>query len=287
MVKIDSKWTLPSLHKITSVKDLFIQLQEVNKKHKSFSYRALSLRLKWPVGYIPDLIKERRKLTIKRCMQLSIFFAADPIDTERIILLSLREYSDKEKNYFSQRLTARSNEDFKPTQDFSLLQVSYQLIQECLRWYKKPMTLQQLQFTLQRCQFSKEEMERALNILVERKIIRKKGQSYSCDKGTNISQDLGLNADFFYIHQAYADNFKKLINPPVTPGFLSTNYLFLHPEKIMEIRDKLFSFRTWLRNMSETDLQKPSSKELLLFQFDLNLSPVFGKEIASSILSQD
>ncbi len=54
MSKRLQKWVLTSTPKVKTIQELFAQLPVVNNHSKSFSYRAVALKLKWPRGYIAE-----------------------------------------------------------------------------------------------------------------------------------------------------------------------------------------------------------------------------------------
>lgn len=283
MAKTESKWKFPPTHKIETVKDLFIQLAAVNENSKSFSHRALAGRLKWPVSYIPDLIRGRKKFTIRRCMQLLHYFSADPLDSERIIFLSLSDYFPDSKP-FQRQLKNRSLMEVPQTIDFSMLELEIMLVMNAFYWFQGSATFPEIERLLKRCRIPPQKLRETLTFLKERKILRQKGSLYVCMQTPSMmSQDIGLESNFFKIHQAFADNYKKLIDPPVSPGFVNSNLIFLHPEKVKEVYEKLFAFRNWLQEMSADEIEKPSAPDLLLFQFDLNLLPIFEKEEAKAL----
>ncbi len=136
-----------------------------------------------------------------------------------------------------------------------------------------------------RCRLSEDKLRGALQLLLDKKTLRKEGDFYiEIRHGSFFTEDLGLNEDFFHVHKAFADNYKNLIDPPVRPGFVNTNFVFLHPQRAPEIIERLQSLRSWIEEVSATGTDDPL-QEHLIFQLDMNLVPLFDIATAKKLSS--
>lgn len=78
---------------------------------------ALAQRLKWPISYIPDLIRGRKKLTLARAIAFARRYRLDPISLEKLILLAVRDSGLLEKNESALLDAQKTRRRHPPTED--------------------------------------------------------------------------------------------------------------------------------------------------------------------------
>ena len=126
----------PDINQYNSISLFLQEVYSLNKKaNKNASFRYFALKLKWPVSYLNDIIKGRKKLTIKRALELGLFLKLDAVDLERLIYLSLKQFEDKTTNdYFSKKLTEEfdSKTYFKSAKTEEPLPDHFHLIDESI-----------------------------------------------------------------------------------------------------------------------------------------------------------
>lgn len=256
----------------------------MNARVRGFSQRSISTKLGWPVSYLPDLMKKRKTFTIKRAIEFGNYFDLNPIDFEKLIYLSITD-SGLIKNEDMQKIVStKSQVRYKPTEDFELLSASTFLIFESVRWLQGKATLQVLIDLALKKDISADLVLESVRQLTARKLIEKKGNEYRVMQDFLMSDDYGpANETIKKFHQQFSMLQHKYFEDPIGPGFYNSAIVHIERSRYDEIVNRMAAFRNWIFEISKKDAKLPQKDDVRLFQFDINLTALFEKNLCKKL----
>jgi uncharacterized protein (TIGR02147 family) len=101
-------YSIPALGQYRSVSDFFDEFCKCNEH--LFSHRDFAAQIGWPVSLLADLRKGRKRLTVARVTEFSRFLNLNHVQTEYLLMLSLRESGsdDSLQNYVESYFKAQA-----------------------------------------------------------------------------------------------------------------------------------------------------------------------------------
>jgi hypothetical protein len=263
--------TIPSLFDQSDASSFFATFVAANAHRKSFSQRSFSLKIKWPISYIPDLIKGRKKFSIERAIQFGNFVKLDPIDFEKLIYLAIASSHDKEEN-LGRIKSIKSGEHRENAFNAKINSAKVMLVFTGIGWLKEFATEKNIFDLVAERNVSVEETKAILKFLLEDKIITVKDSVYiplmhelSIDTATIPSGDYTLWLEFLKFQEIF------YAKKPAKFSSFSSWLVVLENSRLEEIKKRMDAFRHWIIEISNIDEQLDSSANTSIYQFDFNL----------------
>ncbi len=280
---------LPPIKEYISVADYFKDVYEINKKNKkTFSHRFFAKKTGWPISYLSDLIKGRKRLTISRSLQFVQAFKLSPHETEYLLTLCLAHFEDRDvSSYFNRELQAKcllkeKRQSFKNYLSlFDNIRAMY--LRELILWGQGRVSIQKLveaQIPFPELKKSS-ALNETLNFLLERKMIQEVKSGYYT---VNENGVFALDDDEFTLSNpqslakhyiAQLDVLSRLYKSYNGRGFAFSGYIDITVDRYPEVQKKLFDLRDWLISLSK----EPKSKDLDkndTFHLEMHFLPLFN-----------
>lgn len=110
--ELNSQIIFPSVLGYSSVPEYFTHFKKINI-HPGLGYRQLVSIIKWPVGYLDDVAKNRRQLTIERAIQFGTQAEFNNFEINRLIFMALSEVNKKQTSSYFRRVLEQENSYIK------------------------------------------------------------------------------------------------------------------------------------------------------------------------------
>lgn len=285
---------LPNIKKYKSTKDYFEAIYELNKKEKKiFSYRYFAGQLDWPVSYLNDVVKGRKKTTLTRAIQFSQKFKLNTFQTEYLIFLSLAESEKGDiSQFFIDKIEAKGLKKEKTSSVISMIETAYKnplynILYILIDWGQGKLPIDELasmQTAFPELHDKKLQKE-AIAYLMNNKIIKKVSTNvYTINANTVFSLD-----DNSFLNQedekkAIAknliknlENLIKLYQSYSGRALFFNSYINFPVERLPEVVERFHSLRDWMINLS----QEEKSDNLLdheSFQVEMHLFPILSSK---------
>jgi len=269
-------------------------LYKMNRKKSGVgSYRFYAQKLKWPVSYLNEVIAGKKKFTLNRALELSMFLKLDGVDIERLIFLTLKDNDHRSiRDYFTSKIHKEgqtdgyfdiSEKNLAPEESMLLIpeeiysDLSLLALADVIVMHEGKITLTEipkLLFSFPELKDPKvlvskievlEKHEILKRKLKQRKVVgfefKKQRLVFSIDKNTAVHMG------------QFAENYKKIITSKHPRGWITSGFVKLSKDRLFEAKKRLLAFRNWLLDL-ETDVMNDPNydpKNVLIFQMDVNL----------------
>lgn len=277
---------LPDLNESGSARDYFQLFVLQNKHQVFFSQRWVAKELNWPVSYLPDLLKGRKKFTITRALQFARRFRLDSFDMEKLIFLAIQDLHPDLVSILSISHKNKSKIRKSKTCDLDLLDAKTLLVMEYIRWSKGQITKAKLLELVSRQEVTAEEVLAALKLLSNKGLVSCKNGKFSSPGNPIFSDDFDSHnsQEDRIIHEQFSDFFKIFLRKKIGPAVYNNAIVHLHRRRFEELADKLVSLRNWILSTAEADGKLPFNEDVRLFQLDLSLTPLCGIRVNQEII---
>lgn len=271
------------------------------EKNKNFSYRYLALRLNWSAPYINDLIKGRKKLSLKRALEFIEMLELKGTNAERFLFMFL---SDSD-NLFSSSLlnkNALAAHDSKKEvhrevlrNDFEKFETMFDLyLLFYLDYFKGEWKAEKF---LQKFNFPQKPSIDFLNARIKRMVENKLLKPLSLKDtyeiistgGVVLDQHDGASSDEEHKKLAaitkqeidYAESYLNYLNGPMKQNIFCSGIINLNKELYAEAKDRLFAFRNFLYELdhrAQADIANATSADSRIWQFSMHMFSLFEQE---------
>jgi len=290
-----SKIKIPRIDHTTTSSSFFTDLVALNKAaNRHFSHRYLAQRLKWPVSYVSDVMRERKAFSVTRAVEFAKFAKLDVMDTEKLIFLALTENSKEDvKEYFISKLTKRTSKDAKvlnmtTTSERELFtSIKVGAIFEVLKWARRPLAAAQIRdllFTF--WDLTEAEILQAIALLQKHRMISIQGKELKILQPQITLDEFNDGTDGgIRMHKQYAENFARYAEKPIFPALFTSGFVELPKDKFNEVARKLLEVRNSLLGFAEdtSRVSKEKLEDTMVYQFDINLVLLINKNIVPQI----
>jgi uncharacterized protein (TIGR02147 family) len=279
-----TSFTIPNLFEQENAGSFFANFVSVNSHRKNFSQRGFSTKIGWPVSFLPDLIKGRKKFSIERAIQFGNFVKLDPVHFEKLIYLAIADSYEAGENL--QRISGLKTFVQYDNVSENLATAKASLIFMSVQWLQSFATEKNIIALAGERKISPEETRLILNLLVESKVIEKSGSIY-----VGLVNELSLNFvektpdTYMKYWKEFADFHKIFLENTTGPSIYSSAFMIVEQSAYEEIKSKILAFRNWLLEMSNSASNLDPSVETCLYQCDLNLTMVTSRESAKELRS--
>ncbi len=271
-----AKWKIPSVLDFEDPVNFFISLIEKNRGIRGFSQRNLSVKMGWPVSYLPDLLNRRKPFTVLQALQLIEYFDFDPLSKEKIILLAVASQLPKYKPDLLSLARSRSSKRSTATTDWQLLDARALLVLEVVRWYRGNASLDRVVALMTKGFLSKTEILDALEFLQRKKVIVVEAGRYRAIVNELHSDDDNPVDDSF--HRDCALFFIRFLESSLRPALYNSASIHLPISNFEEYADRIVALRNWLFAQSRATIANQEAHDSVVFQLDLNLYPTFAPD---------
>jgi len=272
-----AKIKIPSVFSFVSAKEFLSAVSDLNVGSPGYSQRSLAKRLRWPVSYIPDVIKERKPFTVSRAYEFSKVFQFDTVATERLILLAVLsqnpEVNVRLRPYMQAGFSGRRSE----TTDPDILDFSFTLVFESIRWLRDKASEANVLKLLALQEIDAKEIALAIQTLLKKGlvseqdgILRPNLECFDTDD-MDFEQDASFHLDMVRNLTHYFE--KKKIGP----ASYNSGFVHIGIEQLPEVINRLLAFRNWLLELSLEEAKK-GTHDSRLFQMELHLLPLFDRK---------
>lgn len=275
---------IPPSECYSNASDFFAMFVKTNKEGNSnFSYRFVASKLKWPIGYIPDVIAGRKAFTLLRALQFADYYKLRSVDKERLTWFALVESDNEEvKSFFLKKL------HLKP-QDVLRAPIAL----KCPDLYNTTSALCAFLILKKRRMTSSQIIEQMrLPYLTEKKVLEsldeiEKNRYLVWDSAGELIEN---NANFTFdnycevdgkpfvnigLHREPTESFLKFIESPRGPVTYHSGIIQVRKDQFMSLALQIISLRNWLLEVSDENVRTATVEDThRLMQFDLNLFPV-------------
>jgi hypothetical protein len=273
---------IPSTELFSNAKDFFTEIIKINKE-TNFSLRNFARKLKWPVGYISDVIAERKAFTLLRALQFAEVFSLCAVQKERLTWFAMVENGNEEvKNFFLKKLTLKSEDLLKDTIIIKNAELYNTTAAVCtfLILKRRMMIAADILQELRLSYLTEEKVNKALAEIAENKYLTWNALGELKEVNVNFTFDdyesRGDNAtENIKLHKETTQNFLDYINNPSSPMTYHSGLLQIKKGQFMSVALQIIALRNWLLEISEENTINRNNEETYrLMQFDLNLFPV-------------
>ncbi|RYZ75517.1 MAG: hypothetical protein EOP06_32290, partial [Proteobacteria bacterium] len=169
----------PSVYETADIPTFFREFVRLNENDPEFSFRNFAKAIRWPLGYLSDLVKGRRSLTLARCMQFIDFSNMDPITAERFLFLCMKDnLSEKQRELVDQKMpTSIGSNRFgepsllKPTREQTTL-----LVFSILTWAQRMLSHSEIMALTPMFELDPLAIDLALKTLTDSNVIQISGE---------------------------------------------------------------------------------------------------------------
>jgi hypothetical protein len=278
------KTKVPSPELYSNAKDYFTAFVGINKTESSnFSYRFIAKKLKWPLGYLSDVIAGRKTLTLTRALQFGAAYKLRSVEQERLTWFALVESDNAEvKSFFYKKLHLTPHDVLLPpivikdpalyntlaaVTAFLILTGRRQTATEILAQVSLPyLTEKKVAKALSEIEKNRYLVWGAGGELVEN------NAHFAFDNYDGRNETPFLNLE---LHKETTESFLSYIKTPKRPAAYNSGLILVRKDQFMSLALQIISLRNWLVEVSKENIRTatPESAHRLM-QFDLNLFPV-------------
>lgn len=282
------KIIIPATAAHSNAASFFTEFISANKEAQaSFSFRYIANKLKWPVGYISDVMAGRKIFTLLRAIQFSEYYKLRSVDKERLTWFALVENENQEvKAFFLKKLTLAPEDVLIPEikiNDSSLYNPLC-VICDFLIMKQELLGPEEILNSLKLSYLTLEKVKKCLGEIVKNRylVFSQDGKlienhvNFSFD---NYSSNKELPPTFHNInlHTEPTQNFLEFINAPEAPSTYHTGTIQVRKDQFMSIALQIVALRNWLLDISKDNIETANDEHAhRLMQFDMNLFPVTG-----------
>lgn len=270
---------IPDLFSKKTAYDFFYEFLECNASEPGFSQRALSAQLGWPVSYLPDLMKKRKAFTVKRAVEFGNHFRLGPIDFEKLIYFALFDSGLATESELERISAAKTPERQYDSKNFELLNVATFITFEAIRWLQGFATIELLKEIGAKKRFEPDVIAECVAILLKLKAVRQDGDRFSIQLDDLFADERGVEAQ--QLNQNINHQFALMQSQFFSadffgPCFGNSSIVLIEKSRFNEIVDRAVAFRNWIFEISKGDAKLALEKDVRLFQFDLNITPLLN-----------
>ncbi len=287
----------PDIQQYSSVNQFVKDFYIFNKKENAkASFRFFALKLKWPVSYLNDVIKNRKKLTMKRTLELGSYLKFDSVNMERLIFLSLKQSEDKQIfEYFSDKLNEEFNsQSYFPTRNQQeTIPLHFHVVGESI--YSDISLLAVFDtISLADGKITPKKISEMLytfpELAKESVLLSKIDELHKQELITPVLQN-GKITSFEYLKKQlffittnrtghfmaqYAENYQRMVSNPLAKAWIGSGFLMISQDRLSEVKKKFMNFRNWMISVDARAMENQGKNKRLLFQFDMNLFSVIN-----------
>lgn len=278
------KTLIPSPKLYSNAADFFAEFIKSNKVgHSKFSYRIIANKLKWPIGYIPDIIAGRKAFTLLRALQFADYSKMSSSDRERLTWFALLENENEEVKVFFQKKLHLSHKDvLKPTiilKDADLYNTTaaicaFLILKKCRMTVSEIMEQMYLPY-LTKLKVSKSLAEIESNqylIWNSAGVLVENNANFIFD---NFNEEDGKPFVNLELHKESTESFFKFIETPRLPSTYHSGIVQIRKGQFMSVALQIMSLRNWLLEISKENITTANMEDThRLMQFDFNLFPI-------------
>lgn len=289
----------PDINHYTEILPFLQDFYTVNKENnKNFSYRYMAMKLKWSAPYINDLIKGRKKLSLKRALEFIEFIELKGTSAERFLFLFL---SDSDSNFSNSQLNkqALSAHDSKREMKKDMERMEFEKYESLFDhyifyyldyakgiWDAKEF-LKKLNFPIKP---SEEFLSTCIARMIKNKIVRYNSLSGLYEHislggvvmdqlavGENNEEKLKLAA-IVKQERDYASSYLNYLHEPKDPRIFCSGIINLDKELFIEAQDRMFALRNFLYELDDRAQERiPAAKgpESRIWQFSMHMFSLF------------
>lgn len=268
------------------------------EKNKNFSYRYLALRLKWSAPYINDLIKGRKKLSLKRALEFIELLELKGTNAERFLFLFLSDSDNLFSNSLLNKNALAAHDSKKQVHkevlinEFEKFETMFDLyILFYLDYFKGEWNAEKF---LLKFNFPKKPSIDFLNArvirMVENKLLKPLPNPHTYQiislGGVVLDQHDGASSEEEHRKLAaitkqerdYAESYLNYLNGPMKQNIFCSGIINLNTELYSEAKDRLFAFRNFLYELdqrAQADIATATSADSRIWQFSMHIFSIF------------
>jgi hypothetical protein len=270
--------------------EFLTKLFELNKKkNKNFSYSNISTSLKWPPSLIPDLIKDRRKLSLQRALELGSWLNLDVIELEYLVMLCLRDspvgiVEDYFNKKISEDLDASHPKRGESIQDTNLSILDMAVL-SVISWKKGRVKREEIVTCLKIFpDFKSENCEKSIDNLISEKFISKLDNStFQILNDDPTRQSWGIDTpEMKERYDQYSQVLSNFFQHMYFPYSINSALILLPVDRRKEIFEKFMITKNWLYNISDELKKTKSLDDTLVFQLNMHLFPIVSQHDKSN-----
>jgi hypothetical protein len=250
----------------------------------NFSHRFFAQEMRWPIGYLVDVIKERKNLTLTRTFQLAQYQGLSHLETEHLIQLVLKEdLGQISKDHFERKIDERyESYRVNTTTDQELIEnIDMNAVFSVLRWARKMLSPKEIKGILHTFEMNEEEIQLYIDLLQEKKIfIAQPDGSIIFLKKELIFDDFETTPDGqININRKYAENFIRFSQAMQGPALYNSGFIEIPRSEFLNMAKKILDFRNWIIEVSRETVNAPKEHigDTYIFQLDMNFFSVIDK----------
>ncbi len=269
---------LPSPHDYTNASDYFKDFMSINKNiNANFSFRFIGNKLKWPSGYIPDVIAHRKVFTLTRAVQFADHYKMREVDKERMTWFALVESENEDvKAFFQKKLTIMAKDLHNPSitlNDPDLYNTIASIV-DFLILKKRRMTTSEILKELRLSYLTEEKVKRALSEIEKNKYLVWDSNGKLIETNASFTFDDKDEETYsnLKLHREPTLNFLNFIESPCAPAIYNTGVLQIRKGQFDLVAKQILLLRNWLVEVSEDNIRTATENDQhRLMQYDLNL----------------
>jgi hypothetical protein len=258
-----------------------------------FSHRSFAQDIGWQIGYLVDVMKFRKNLSLTRAFQLAQHQGLGHLETEHLIQLVLKEdLAGVSRGHFQRKLREEGYDSYRnnTTADRELVEnVELDAVYSAIRWARKPLLPHEIKEVLYTFELEEGRIQNYLSILQEKGIVK-----FHADGSLEVLQKEIAFDDFYtskdggiHINRRYAENFVRFSQNRKGPALFNSGLIEIPTSAFPSIVKKMLDLRNWILEISRETVESSKSylSETELYQVDLNLFSVLDPK--ANIFKQD
>lgn len=262
---------------------------DLNKRTvRNFSHRSFAKKIGWQIGYLVDVIKERKSLTLTRAFQIAQYQELSHLETEHLIHLVLKEdLGPISGNHFQRKFKQEGYDSYRvnTVADPGLIEnVEMDAVFSALRWARKLLSPLEIKNLLHTFELTEEQIKLYIDLLQQKKILNIQADgTLEFLKKELIFDDFNTTLDGqIHINRVYAENFIRFSRAMQGPALFNSGFIEIPRAEFQSMAKKILDFRNWILEVSRTTVSSPKSRmnETVIFQLDMNFFSVADKSSA-------
>lgn len=264
----------PSVLDYSSASDYFKNFKDLNLS-KGFGYRSLVEKIKWPVGYLQDLIAERRALTVERSLQFAEIANFNSLETNRLVFMGLASgKSGRTADYFKKTLMMEMNlsRTFVDDSDGEFTtEPEVEIIKKIIQINRGNIDIDKVCRSISYSNKSKDDIEKIINYLVCKGDVKVIDGKLAVENEDAIKNRHLKSVAVIEKHKRWNERFFRYLENPMSPSFMFSGVFELCSNGLQEYAQRCIALANWLSATSLKSSQSISnSPDLNLIQVDLN-----------------